>query len=187
MIDFPKDAFGLQNAIILDKINIYQGLPQGNGTDEALRSSSLGTPVYSDLTLEGGTYTNEAGQQFTFGQIYFDTVIMVVDQQKRMVKTSVQGRDGDVIEYIGMGDYNLTINAVLTFDNGRYDRDAVAEVKKMLTAPVSIKCVSWFLQLFDIDELVVEGYAIPQQAGQYSMQAFSINAVSNKPIELIQY
>ena len=187
MIPFPPDVFGLQNAIILDKINIYQGLPQGNSSDEALRMSALGTPVYSDLTLEGGTYTNEAGQEFNFGSIYFDTVIMIVDQQKRIIKTSVQGRDGDVKEYIGMGDYTVTINAILAFDNGRYDRDAVAEVKKMLTAPVSIKCISWFLQLWDIDEIVIEGYGVPQQAGQYSMQPFSINAVSNKPIELIQF
>lgn len=186
-VEFPTEAFGLQNAIIIDKSDIYRGLPQGEGVDSPIRYSELlGTPVLSDLTLEGGTYTDQQGRSFTFGNVYFDAVVMNIVQEKNMVITNIQGRDGSVKEYIGLGDYQITINAVLNFPNGRYDRDAVSEIKGLLTAPVSIKCVSWFLQLFDIDEMVITNYNVPQEPGYYSRQIFVINGLSNAPVELRQ-
>lgn len=186
-IQFPTDVFGLQNALIIDKADIYRGLPQGGQIDPAIKTSSLGTPVFSDLTLKGGTYSDNAGNTFTFEDVYFETVVMIVEQEKRIIETEIQGRDGSVAEYIGLSDYMITINAVLTFPNGTYDRELVTRMKQLLVAPVAVKCVSWYLQMWDIDEVIVQAYSVPQIQGAYSMQPVSIAAKSDRNLDITEY
>lgn len=189
MIDFPTTPFGLQNAIILDKIDIYKNIKQPNYVpDEPLkRSELLGTPVFSDLTLKGAFYTDNDGNRIQFDDVYFDTVIITISQEKRIISTDIQGRDSSINEYIGLSDYQVTVNCVLPFNNGVYDRTVVGSLKQLLIAPISIKCVSWFLQIWDIDEVIIKGYDIPQIMGQYSQQPITLNARSNKSLELTQY
>ena len=83
-----------------------------------------------------------------------------------------------------MDDYQVNINGIITGANGVHPADTVTELKKMLDAPVAIPVVSSFLNRLGIYNIVVNDYSIPQVAGGYSKQDFSINAISDAPLEL---
>lgn len=167
--------------------NPYTGkIPEGVDPDPAMYLSPLGTPVVADIVFEGGTYTDdETGRQITFQSVTLATVLIMISQPKRIIRTEIPGRDGSVKEYIGMDDYQISIQGVITGTNGTYPFQAVAELHKVLKAPITIPVVSAYLQLFDIFNLVVVDYNFDQEAGGYSKQTFVINAISDKPVELL--
>ena len=100
------------------------------------------------------------------------------------MKTEIQGRDGTVKEYIGKDDAQVTISGIIVGGNGKYPLDEVAELKRTLDAPVPLPVVNPHLNAMNIFYLVVDGYDIPQEAGRYSQQNFTIQTVSDTPIEL---
>ena len=199
-----KSVFNLQNVqtIVVSKApypvpaykNIY---PAGNDPnpydgqivyddnyDKELYKSKLGTPVLTNLVIEAGEYTDDFGNRKTFPKLTFDTVLMTIAQSKNIVKTTLQGRPGTVKEYISLGDFEVTINGIICGDNGVYPRDDVANLKDMFNSPLSLTVTSWWLQIWDVDQIVVDSFEVPQIAGGYSYQPFSINALSDYPVEL---
>jgi|GEM_PF-1140218 hypothetical protein len=185
---------GVNNIIILNgkqlqQSNPYagqQGISDPVTKDAPLRTSVLGTPIYTDLTLQYCSYTdNITGQTVSVDDdIVLDTVLLTVSQPIKVIKTEIQGRDGTVKEYIGKGDAEITINGIITGTNGVYPRDDVSELKKWLDAPISKGVLSWWLQNLGIHNIVVNSYSIPQVQGGYSYQMFSISASSDAPVEL---
>lgn len=198
-MDILRREFRLDNVRIvsaLPPVNTGRGTAQVNQPengftisqqtriDPVLYKSALGTPVYTNLQFTGKNYEDQYGRPKQFPTLVFDTVIMTVNQSKNIVTTAIQGRDGTVKEYIGMGDYVITINGIITGANGHYPVDEVRELKKMLDAPIAIDVVSWYLQNLDISTIVIKDYDIPQVEGGYSYQRFSINALSDTPQEI---
>jgi len=156
--------------------------------DAPLGKSSLGTNIYSDLTLkyiqpysEG---TNGSLIEAVKEDIYLETVLITLDQSIDIVKTQIQGRRGRVKEYIGADDAKIVITGSITSKNGVYPRDAVGNLKRWLDAPVSKQVTAWWLEMLDIYNIVIDSYSIPQAAGQYSQQFFTINASGDLPVEL---
>lgn len=161
-------------------------IPQGLPTEPMLYKSILGTPVVTDIVLQGGSYTNgETGKVITFPEIVLVTVLVTMSQPKRIIRTEIQGRDNTVKEYIGMDDYQITINGTIPGANGIFPYEDVADLHSLLRAPVTIKVVSAYLQLFDIFNIVVLDFSFDQEAGGISQQNFTINCISDKPIELL--
>ena len=205
----------LQNVTIINgkqDNNPYLGKMDLSYTkDEPVGVSSLGTPVYSDLTLLGVEYTDNltgktvtlendryrsatnlpvAGNNSGIGTAFYmniETVLITVNRAARVIKTPIQGRDGTVKEYIGLDDANLTINGIITGRNGVYPFEEVARLRRWLEAPVSKGIVARWLGNLNIDNIVVEDYSIPQVEGGYSYQMFTINAISDLPVELKIY
>lgn len=153
--------------------------------DKELYKSSLGTPIYTNLEFQSGKYKDNNGREVTFDSMRLDAILLTVTQPKNIVKTEIQGRNGTVKEYIGLGDYNVSIRGIITGKNGVYPIDEVSKLKKILTATVPIAVNSWYLQNLDIDLLVVSDFTINQVEGGYSYQPFTINCLSDAPIELI--
>lgn len=175
-----------RRTVIAKDQNPYDGkISQVTSRDAELYKSALGTPVVADVTLKGGTYTDDNGRLVTFNDIQLVTVLVTVMQQKRIVVTEIQGKNNSVKEYIGMGDYMVGINGVLNGPNGSYPIDRVAVLKELCKAPVSIPVVSRYLQNLDIHSLVVTDFTFDQQPGGYSNQTFTINCLSDEPVELI--
>ena len=143
--------------------------------DEPVGVSSLGTPVYSDLTLLGVEYTDNltgktvtlendryrsatnlpvAGNNSGIGTAFYmniETVLITVNRAARVIKTPIQGRDGTVKEYIGLDDANLTINGIITGRNGVYPFEEVARLRRWLEAPVSKGIVARWLGNLNIE------------------------------------
>lgn len=193
--EFRLDNVNIVNA--LPPVTIVPSTPQQPGNDyniskssnrdKELYKSTLGTPVYTNLQFTGKSYTAQNGEQKSFKTLVFDAVLMTVNQSKNIVTTAIQGRDGTVKEYIGMGDYSLTINGIITGANGHYPADEVRDLKRLLDAPIAIEVVSWYLQNLDIANIVIKDYTIEQVEGGYSYQRFSINALSDTPQEIQIY
>lgn len=153
--------------------------------DQQLYSSSLGTPVFADLEILGGSYeTNVPGVVKTFEAIKFEAVLITVNQAKVIIKTQIQGRDGTVKEYIGMDDYEISINGVITGTNGVRPVDKIAALKKVTDAPISLDVVSAYLQALGINQITIDNCYFDQPEGSYAYQTFSINATSDEPQEL---
>ena len=160
-------------------------ISQGAERDKPLYVGNLGTPVYTNIEFQAGKYKDENGREVTFDALRIDTVLLTVSQSKNIVKTEIQGRNGTVKEYIGMSDYNISIQGIITGTNGVYPIDEVSNLKKILKASVPVAVNSWYLQNLDIDTVVVNDFTINQVAGGYSYQPFTITCLSDAPIELI--
>jgi hypothetical protein len=177
-------AFRMEN-VLISNADYYMGaLGAKQVPDAELRKSMLGTPVLADLTLRKAAYIDSDNQVVYSPQIILETVLITVSQQKNIVKTAIQGRDGTIKEYIGMGDYSINIKGVLTSPNGTYPKTQLDNLKKVLTTPASLEVVSWWLQTFDINLLTIESFNIDQVEGGYSSQPFSINAISDAEITI---
>lgn len=159
-------------------------IPQSATPDPILRRSSLGTPVYADVVFEAGSYEDDNGQVQSFEQLRYDTVLLSVSQTKKIVQTEIQGRSGSVKEYIGDSDYMITLNGIITGTHLRHPKDEIAALKKMLDAKVPIAISCPYLQNLGITDIVVQSYFFGQSEGGYAYQAFTIEMLSDTPVEL---
>lgn len=153
-----------------------------------------GSPIYSNLEIDGFSWTDFNGQTKGFPGMTFNTVLMTVSQQKNIVETSIQGSDdGSVFEYSGLNNYEVTINIIITGSNqngvypnaGSINEGGVEDLIKMLKCPYPISVHSWYLQMYDILELVILDHDGGQEPGGISQQAITIKCKSNKNTTLI--
>ena len=193
-----REAFQIPDSIIIrtlpfDKIlSSHIGTPeqkfeinQYNYSDKPLYLSELGTPVYTNIEFLTETYeTAVKGKFLTTPRMRFDAVLLTVSQAKKIVKTEIQGRNGSVKEYIGLDDYQVQINGVITGPNGHYPIQTVSFLKQILDAPVPIPIASTYLNNLGIHTIVIESYELAQDAGGYSYQKFSISCSSDTPQEI---
>lgn len=183
-------AFNLKNLKVPDSRgqDYNKSIVQGDPTkvpDNILYLSTLGTPVFADVTLMGGTYYDyKLRKDIDFPTIKLETVLVTVDFTERIVKTEIQGRDGTVKEYIGRDDARVSINGIITGWNNHYPVDEVNALFRWIKAPVTKGIVSTYLQNLGIDNIVVEDSTLPQVEGGYSQQTFNINCISDLPVEL---
>ncbi|RYD57020.1 MAG: hypothetical protein EOP56_09440 [Sphingobacteriales bacterium] len=182
----PSAGLAQYNTAQISRIVIGQGLnslrnvPQGPEPDKPLYASTmLGTPVMADLQILGGSYTGRDGKKYTVPDIRLETVLISVSQTKNIITTQVANRDGTTKEYIGLGDYMVSISLILAASNGVYPKEEMAALGNALKAPVTLGVVSEFLQQWDIDNLVITDFATPQEPGKYSTQTVSIQALSD--------
>lgn len=159
-------------------------VPQGDAKDGSIGTSALGTLVYANLEFLSESYETTPGFQRDTPNMKLEAVLINVVQPKRIIKTQIDGKDGDVKEYIGLGDYEITINGVITGANGVYPADEVARLKQITDAPIPIGVASRYLNNLGINLIVVENCEWIQEAGSYSYQAFTITAVSDIPQEI---
>ncbi len=153
----------------------------------AVAQSTLGTPVYSNLEIEAGQYTLN-DKIITYDAMQINTVLYNVTMTKNIVKTVLAGSNGSIKEYVSDGDYSINISGIIepNKDTGTYHLTAFENFKKILDRPESIRFTSWYLQAIGIDDVVIEGYDLPQTNGQYTIQLFNIRALSDTPIELVE-
>lgn len=158
-------------------------------------TSYLGTPVFSNVELIPGEYTDKDGEKIPYGEILknsesgtfrIDTVLIDVSQEKQIIKTNIQGVSGSVKEYISKGDYQIKIRGALVDENGRrYPEEQALQLKEYLDAETTIGISSRFLNdIFEVTNIVVESYSFPQVEGFQNMQFFEVSAISDDPLEL---
>ena len=146
-------------------------------------------PNYGQLELgnvdqsAGNDYTGIDGNTYTFSNIVFPAALVTAQQPKRIVKTQIQGRDGAIKEYIGMNDWNITINAVVTMPANIAPVDFLNAMNKMLVAPVPIPVTNYYLNNLNIHWVVIEDIQLNQVEGEYSVQSVNITCCSDIPLE----
>jgi len=152
--------------------------------DDKIGTSAMGTPIQSNVTFQSGDYIDGNDDTQTWDQLTYDSVLITVSQAKKIIKTEIAGKNGTVKEYIGLDDYVVQINGVICGLNGVHPKDEIAQLKKMLDAPVPIQVACPYLQNLGIMNLVVDNYQIGQEEGGHSYQQFSITFIDDIPTEL---
>ena len=181
-------AYNLQHVRVPDSRNTKYDTSVGaqpyTAPDPALYNSTLGTPIFCDVTLKGGQYTdNVTGKVVSFPEIRFETILVTIDFAARIVKTDIQGRNGTIKEYIGEDDAKISFQGIICGSNGHYPALEVSKLNEWRKAPIAKGVVSTYLQNLGISDIVVEDISLPQIAGGYSYQTFTINCISDYPIE----
>lgn len=181
------------NPSVVKQNNPNFSIDNTDNRDQPLNYQSLlNTPIYTNIEFLPGSYeTKTKGVFNSFGstvdgpdRLRYEAVLVTVSQSKKIIKTEIQGRDGTVKEYIGLDDYEVTVNGVITGANGVRPIDQITALKKMLDAPISINVASTSLQLLGINSLVLESYELAEQEGSYSYQTFSLSFISDTQQEL---
>lgn len=162
-------------ALVRRKITPVSGDPE----DNILATSYLGNPVYSNLIFDANSSTPENED------LIINTVIMTVSQSKNIVKTQLSGRDGTVKEYINMGDYVVDIRGLLVSQFPKVKpRNEHTALKNLCEVNESLSVSSEFLRIFEITDIVVESYSFAELEGFHNQIGFTINAVSDVPIDI---
>jgi hypothetical protein len=156
--------------------------------DEPIATSYLGTPVYSNLIFlpddvavgNPTTVDPNNGKQ----QLRIDTVLFTIDMQKNIKKTTVQGRDGTVKEYISDGDYMINIKGAIVSPYPLvFPKDDVNLLIKYCKLKTQVPVVSAFLDLFEISDVVIDTYSFAEKLGSRNELGFELNCLSDRPID----
>jgi len=173
MVNFAK--LGLYSSI-LKQIEIYKRMDD-DGMESGCPVSMLGTPVFSDITIE-----SISNNQLS---IKIDTALIVIDQIKNIGRTIVNGRSGSVKEYYALGDYDITLSGSITDENPtKYPLEQMRILRQLVELPESLKVNSPFLSLFDIFNVVVYQFKFDQKPASQNRQFFEIKMYSDTPVEL---
>ena len=180
-------GFGLQ--ALKTKIYNFGEEEADDPKDDAfdiLPISYLGTPVFSNLDIEGGSYKNFEGKQIPYDPIVVNTALFDVSQSRNIIKTQIQGRNGTTKEYISDGDFSVTIRGIIASESSvKYPEEEVRKLLEVCKVQKSIEINSRLLtNVFGVTNLVIESYAFPQEEGFQNIQLFELNCVSDDPIEL---
>ncbi len=160
---------------ILKQVEIYKRMD-----DEGLAEwpvSMFGTPVFADVTLKS---TSDA-----LLSIKLDSVLLMVEQNKKIGRTHVTGRSGSVKEYYSLDDYTIEISGSIQDENAsRYPMDQVTTLLNICELPEAIEVSGPFFDLFKIYNAVIHNYKLDQKSGYQNQQFFLIKMYSDLPVEL---
>lgn len=163
-----------------------------DGTERNLfTEDQMGVPTLSSLIIK-----NKDNETFEFAEC-----IITVNQEKNIVTTALQGRDGTIKEYISKGDYNISIIVGITnfldvyvpsltglgpravSASADYPLEAVQNFHKILASEETLIVQSAFLSVFDIQSAVVKSYAIEQETFG-NRQSIKIEMLSDYAYEI---
>lgn len=111
---------------------------------------------------------------------YVDAIVSVT-KQKIIQTTQVVGMTGTIKEYISSGDYEINMYIGLYSDvafSDEYPESSVRELVGILESDSEIGVQSAFLDLFDINRIVIKNYSLLQQTDS-SRQEVSLSALSD--------
>jgi hypothetical protein len=157
------------------------GPPAGTGAGLGL----LGLPVFCKVVFMPvhGTAGGSAGLELL-------EPIITVAQPQNIVVTPITGRTGTVKEYIGQGDFAVTIRAILATDPHDENRFAyplaqVQALRDMIALGVALPVSGWLLDVYGIKNLVVQNPTYESLPGFTNLQAIELQCLSDEPIELL--
>jgi hypothetical protein len=145
-------------------------------------------------------------------ELVLQECIITVNQEKNIVKTPMEGRDGTIKEYISDGDYSITIEAAVNNYNPEavietqddailrtgdlfatpkneyaesqsYPKEKLQEVVKLLQIKDGLIMQNDFLAIFGIKNAVVTNYGMVQETHS-NRQSFQIQMLSDEPYEI---
>lgn len=149
------------------------------------QTTFLGQPV-TDLDYWQGRYVlcpvtlrREDGQE-----LILPDVVVGLSRAKHIVTTQVVGMSGTVKEYISAGDYDLNIAVGIAAREGdrlsdRYPEEEMRLVRDFLDDDKPLTIQSNFLDLFEINRIVIKSYSLTQQT-ESNYQDLIISALSDE-------
>lgn len=166
--------------------------PSWEGRGESMTTGAAGVPITDREYWEGRwvlcPVRLRAQTEGGTLELELPDAVAAVSRERRIVSTSLVGRDGTVKEYINEGDWaiNLVVG-VQPVENGEilddYPSEALRELRRLLDVKAAIEVHSEFLSIFDITKMVIRSYSASQMT-EANYQAVSISAVSDEDYEI---
>jgi hypothetical protein len=160
---------------------------QYRDTDERFLSgfSRFGTQVVCNMVIKAPGHRNPStGASVPPASIVLDLVLADVTQERNIVVTPVNGRDGTVKEYISDGDYQISIRGKIVGIGYLYPLDAVKNLIKVCRAKVAVDVESPYLrEVFGITRMVITSWKMGQEEGIEGEQMFEMMALSESALE----
>lgn len=160
--------------------------------ETAANVTKLGTPILDQITLEDGRYQTFEVQNGVMkpltvifpGYTFPGWPMLDVSQDKVIVTTAINGRQGTIKEYIYTDDYQVTIRGILVGDGNNYPyygRKKLADVCKI---NASYGVVSRVLMGMGIYALVFKSVQFNDVEGYNNVCTYTITALSDLDIVL---
>lgn len=159
-------------------------------------------PSFGELKeLEGKQWLTSLSLGIGDNQFIFTECLININQEKNIVSTALQGRNGTIKEYISDGDYSISIDAAVNnyqevnlpnyfgvdieFVNAsmEYPLDKIQQLQRLLAMPQTLELQSDFLLLFGVKSAVVKSFNL-QQETHSNRQSISIQMLSDLPYEI---
>jgi hypothetical protein len=158
-------------------------------TNTPLRTSSqIGNKKIGQFIIKTNENVQIGTERTSFengeGYIILETAIGSISQDRTIITTAIQGRNGTVKEYISDGDFKITITGKIVDSENRLPNDQLSDIANIFKAQNEIVIVSDFLFNFDIKNVVVKSYSIDQVEGADNLYTFSLELLSDDAIEL---
>ena len=152
---------------------------QDEPRDDDSERSFLDNPVFSSLIFDKIDEEN-------LTELDLQTVILSVSKSKNIIQTEVTNRPGTVKEYINDGDYSISVRGQITSEQRTVaPQDTAFALDSFLSLGQSLEVSSTFLLTFQITTVVVLDYSISEREGTRNTYDFTIDMISDNPIELI--
>jgi hypothetical protein len=173
-----------------DSISINEGILFESMDREAQKvaTSSLGTPVMSNIKFQEFQYETEQGvEKFEDNNVEGDSYLRIdlvtfqVNNKKHLKRTNIPGSKigGTVKEYISDGDHRIEMRGKLINNEAkRRPEQQIEKFEEIRSAPVPLDIVCPFLAAFGIERIVIEDGRIGEIKGSSRMVTFSIVAYS---------
>lgn len=156
--------------------------------------SSLGTPIIYPIKFGSDLYRkyNDQGEivDVNMGDFRLPIASVVSFRRDKIVsQTKINGGYGTVKEIYGFDDWQITINGFLIPDStqpqGLFSPlDQEKEIQKWDDLACSIEVFGYLFDVKKIKNLTIKGINFEPMRGKPNIRAFTINAVSDEPIEL---
>jgi len=151
---------------------------------EAWDGNSLEGLVFRESSLKGQAFV----MPLTIDGWKFPIEPLVsVNGRKHIVETKVTGLKHPVIEDVAMESYRINIKGVfINEENDDYPYRDVARLPWLLEKRGALPVVNKLLKTFEIYYLTIVDVKADAVAGHQSMQWYIIEAVSDRPVELVK-
>lgn len=152
-------------------------------------------PKEEDFTFNGSDYNGvptltSLALQYKGKRVELLECIITINQEKNIVSTPMQGRDGTIKEYISDGDYSISIEAAVNnyseieeTKSKEYPIEKLEELIALLKVQDGLEIQSDFLTLFKITSAVIKSYGMVQETHS-NRQSFQIQMLSDTPYEI---
>ncbi len=134
--------------------------------------SIMGTPIFMPCKIDGYLLPNEP--------------LITITGVQTIVKTKVTGLKGTVKELISQDDFRVVIKGIITNDvDDNYPAEEVEKLKAICKKQESLEIINKLTGIFEIPRIAIESYDVFGIEGHQSQQAYQINAISDRAVELI--
>lgn len=166
--------------------------------------SILGTDVEGAVILRAEEYEDYRGDTVVPPQpIIFRAAICRAAINKNIVRTSIQGRPGEVKEYVSTGDYDVVIRATITnnenvFANGpvgsgygswenenKIPVEQISFISRWIETDTVVQIENEYLNSLGITDIIILGADMPQKRATPGTVEFEIYAVQERFQDLV--
>lgn len=176
----------------LVEIEGYEGIELVD-EPEAERLSWMGTPVVGTFSFQAGEYNCfRQGQiaKVSMPDFLFPYATLVTfSRTMNMTQTKIIGAAGTVKEIYGLDDWGINIQGICLTDKERPNcktaEEQVAELIRWRNVTDTINVNGKIFTSKDIYALCIKSFSVNPEQGRPGAIPFSIEAVSDEPIELV--